>query len=964
MTGDGKLRRFDFAHRVSSTLSAAVALGGILIILGWILDIPHLVRIHPQFPSTPPVAALALTLGSCSLLLLNLAPSRRREYWRRGLAVAALIFAIVGTAENFSGRALIGEQHLQISWPEVTGLPGKPGPQIPSPGTTANLLLISLAVLALKRRPVLAQAALFTVLPLSFISVLRLILQGFGYDPVFWQSLTGMALPTSLASFAICTAGLLSRSEAGMVGAALGGSRSAALFRRMLAFVFLIPLLLILTTVLTQVANTRALLIGAVLLEALIIASFVAFSWITSEALRRKDEEREAIYRNLLKAQKNSDRAQRAARLGNWEWNLRSNELRWSDEIYRLFGVSRATFGATYEAFLGFVHPDDRDRVREAVTRALREHYPYELEHRIILKDGTERILHEEGEILLGDDLRPTFMIGTVQDVTESRKVERELRESEQKLRVVLDTLPIGVWVTNSNGQIIISNEASRKIRGAARFVGAGQSREHKGWWADTGRPIEPDEWAAIRAISRGESTLNELIEIQTPDGTRKTVLNSAVPLRDSAGKIAGAVVLNEDVTEDIRAERYQRTLAAIGDQLVRELDPDAMATQAAQILARELSDCAIIFLRSEKNRIRIQALACRSPSAQQACDLALRGREEQLVALLDVRGVLHRGDAQIVGHVSESQIRDVAGEFSRDISPSIGTFAVVPLLARGKILGAIALTRGEPSKRFARTEIPAIENLARAIALAIDNVTLYRDSRDAVRLREDILGIVSHDLKNPMTSMLMSGKLILRNLDQLDRQRIEKLGHSIEGAATHALNIIRDLLDFTQIQAGAFHVSASPYELTKVLQQLQEIFEPQAHAKSIRLQFETPDGKLSGIGDPAKLAQALSNVIGNAVKFTPPGGSVTVRAAYADQHIRVEVLDTGPGIPPDVLPVIFFRYTTGRAKSHEGLGLGLFIAKGIIQAHGGRIWAESLPGKGSRFVILLPGAAEARKTA
>ena len=138
-------------------------------------------------------------------------------------------------------------------------------------------------------------------------------------------------------------------------------------------------------------------------------------------------------------------------------------------------------------------------------------------------------------------------------------RAEEGLRQSEQLLRTVMETLPVGVWVADKNGKIVMGNPAGREVWGGARYVGVEQYGEYKGWWADSGKPIAPDEWALARAIVKGETSLNEVINIESFDGKRKTILNSAVPLRDSANRIIGVIAINHDVTDWRRAEEALR---------------------------------------------------------------------------------------------------------------------------------------------------------------------------------------------------------------------------------------------------------------------------------------------------------------------------------------------------------------------------------------------------------------------
>ena len=156
---------------------------------------------------------------------------------------------------------------------------------------------------------------------------------------------------------------------------------------------------------------------------------------VANESLLAEIEERKATVRALRKVRDSLAEAQRIAHLGNWDWDIVNDKLYWSDEIYRIFGLNPQEFGATYEAFMRSVHPDNREHVQQAVDRALREREPYSIDHRIVLPDGTERMVHEQGEVTFDEDGKPVRMMGTVQDITERKKAEEELRVSQEELR-------------------------------------------------------------------------------------------------------------------------------------------------------------------------------------------------------------------------------------------------------------------------------------------------------------------------------------------------------------------------------------------------------------------------------------------------------------------------------------------------------------------------------------------------
>ena len=156
---------------------------------------------------------------------------------------------------------------------------------------------------------------------------------------------------------------------------------------------------------------------------------------VANESLLAEIEERKATVRALRKVRDSLAEAQRIAHLGNWDWDIVNDKLYWSDEIYRIFGLNPQEFGATYEAFMRSVHPDNREDVEQAVGRALQEREPYSIDHRIVLPDGAERMVHEQGEVTFDEDGKPARMMGTVQDITERKRAEEELRVSQEELR-------------------------------------------------------------------------------------------------------------------------------------------------------------------------------------------------------------------------------------------------------------------------------------------------------------------------------------------------------------------------------------------------------------------------------------------------------------------------------------------------------------------------------------------------
>jgi two-component system, chemotaxis family, sensor kinase Cph1 len=257
-------------------------------------------------------------------------------------------------------------------------------------------------------------------------------------------------------------------------------------------------------------------------------------------------------------------------------------------------------------------------------------------------------------------------------------------------------------------------------------------------------------------------------------------------------------------------------------------------------------------------------------------------------------------------------------------------------------------------------SDLDAALDLRRS-AIELDLERQVLREQHAVRARDDLVAVVSHDLKNPLHVIQMQAALLPRLAGEGDDESSRRLHASserIRRATDHMNTLIHDLLDLAKIEAGRFAVQCRPEDIADMIAESLIILRPLAEAKR-----QTIEQQLSAttrvLADRERFFQVLSNLIGNAIKFTPGGGRITVRTEPHDGRLSVEVADTGPGIPADQLEHVFNRYWQAQRTKREGSGLGLYIAKGIVEAHGGRIWVDSAPGLGALFKFTLRLAPE-----
>jgi signal transduction histidine kinase len=274
----------------------------------------------------------------------------------------------------------------------------------------------------------------------------------------------------------------------------------------------------------------------------------------------------------------------------------------------------------------------------------------------------------------------------------------------------------------------------------------------------------------------------------------------------------------------------------------------------------------------------------------------------------------------------------------------------IVPFAARGRTLGAITFVLTGPGRRYGPADLGMAVELGRRAGLAVDNACAWEEAQRAIRARDEVLAVVSHDLKNPLEAVLLSASLLLRSPES---PRVRRYAEALQRSAGRMDRLIRELLDVSRMDAGRFRVEPRPERLDDVVEDALIVLAPLAAEKEIRLSAEGGPLGAEIPCDRERVAQVLSNLVGNAIAFAPRGATVAVRLALREREAEVAVVDDGPGISADDLPHVFDRYW--KSQSRRGTGLGLAIARGIVDAHGGRIWVESRVGEGSTFTFTLP---------
>lgn len=413
--------------------------------------------------------------------------------------------------------------------------------------------------------------------------------------------------------------------------------------------------------------------------------------------------------------------------------------------------------------------------------------------------------------------------------------------------------------------------------------------------------------------------------------------------------------VVLRDVTERRQAERNQQLLSEAGARLSKSLEYDETLRVVVELAVPTLADCALLDILDDRRDDQAPLYRLASTHADPYCQQILQEYERPRGLAVStpsrVMDVIRGRRPSVASEVPPARAEADLGL----VAPGLGvrSYMIVPLIAREHVLGALTLL-STSGRRYGDADLALAQELALRAAFAIDNARLYRIAQNANRIRDEVLGAVSHDLRTPLSVIAMCTRVLLESPPHDEAVRRDMLS-TIDQSADWMMRLIRDLLDVSSMEAGRLSIDKRPEDVAPIVERAVQMFARASAERSVPIYEDVPPGLPPVLGDAARLLQVLANLVGNAVKFTQRG-RITVSAEADGDYVVISVTDTGPGIPREHLPHIFDRYWHARRESRiQGSGLGLAIAKGIVEAHGGRIGVESDVGLGTRFSFTVP---------
>ena len=637
-----------------------------------------------------------------------------------------------------------------------------------------------------------------------------------------------------------------------------------------------------------------------------VICSFIDIS------KRRKAEEL------LQKSQANLNAAQHIAHVGSWEWDIASNTISYSDEFYRIFGINPENIDNNANSLLQFIHPKDKAlyirNLRNGVLKGDNRPFGY----RIIRHDGEVRHLFASGHFILNEQKKPVKGIGIIQDITQQKKTEDELRESNSYLENLINyaNAPIIVW--DPLFCITRFNHAFERLTGLAEKDVLGKTLEIL-------FPVKLKEKSMnlIRKTLSGERWETVEIQIQHTDLSVKTVLWNSATLFDADGKTPVATIAQgQDITERKQVEEALRQsefkfreMADLLPQIVFETDINGNLTfvnnQAFKILGYP-EDYPIVGLST----------------------LNFYTPESRIKAIENIR---KKVSGQLETESNEyTMVRKDGSTFPALVYSNVELNEQRAVGLRGIVVDITEQKKSEALLLKAKLE-----------------------AESASQAKSMFLANMSHEIRTPLNSIIGFSQLMNRDksLTLIQKEYL----NSIVRAGEHLVTLINDILELSKVEAGYAVLNPVNIDLPDFLRGIQLIFKERVRSKHLQFKFETSDSLPRHIDvDESKLRQILINLIGNAVKFTDKG--VIAIRAHAEKNgmdnklLIIEIQDTGPGIPDHELGNLFkhFVQTSSGIKKGSGTGLGLALSRELAQLMGGTITVESEFGKGSLFTFRL----------
>jgi PAS domain S-box-containing protein len=632
-------------------------------------------------------------------------------------------------------------------------------------------------------------------------------------------------------------------------------------------------------------------------------------------------------------------------------------------QIELMFGYTPAELAVlTNGSLFGLLHPDDVPTVRDLIARldTAPGEEVLEIQYRFRHRDGGWRWVSGRARALTRDaDGGIRQLIGTATNITAYKRTEEALQRALLRSEYAEAAARGFVYEWD-----MVSDTVERSA-GLTQLLGyrPGELPPTRDSWSAL---IHPEDLEPSRTRGRAERLMNDSYSteyrVRHRNGHYLHVWDRGIIVRDAEGTSVRCIGSTVDITERKRAAAASAVLDAVSRALSdAALDEAAIPGSVAHLIVPDFADWCAVHLVGADGEISYASGACASPTrAALVRELQQTYHADPAWTQSEIAAALRTRQPVLLPSVPDTWVESVAAEerhrtLLRELAPR--SFISIPLVARGQLLGTLTWVSSDATRRYDEADRDVAQEIARRLALALDNAQLYRQAQEAVRERDMLFTIATHDLRNALTGLLGQAQLLDRRAEQDGlSERNQRSVQVIAEQAKRLNQMITALMDLTRLHEGRLALKIAPLDLCALVEQIVATLQPSPSGH--RLSLARPAAPLMVAGDPVRLEQVVQNLLSNAIKYTPAGGAVRVQLELDSAFASLSVSDQGIGIPVDSIPHLFdcfYRAPNAAEQAGSSMGIGLYVVKEIVTLHGGTISVESTEGSGSRFTVLLP---------
>ncbi len=628
---------------------------------------------------------------------------------------------------------------------------------------------------------------------------------------------------------------------------------------------------------------------------------------------------------------------------GFWDWNLQKDQLFLSAQYYEILGYRNGEIKSDVQSWQNRIHEDDRDFVLEALHAHLEDKTKqYKCEYRVKTKKGDWKWILDRGKVAVRDENNnPLRVAGTISDVDERKKTEKELKESEAKFVSMAENLPVMIWLTDRK---IKPKYVNRK---AIDFIG--EDNLDKGMLDF----VHSDDLEFLKynlgQTIRRRQTNNCEIRLKDTTGEFRWILANLVP-RMMGKEFKGVLGVGLDITERKEIE-------------TRLMESETQFNEITSVIGDG------IFMMDSEGKLQFA-----NPEFTN-----LLGYKESEIEGEDIHNILHNHKEP---QDSNCPLKNVfsAGNTVRVTEDYFITkydqllpvsYVVSPIKRNNTIVGCVVafhditerLNSQEEMKRFVEElqfNKELMEENAMEFARLNEKLTESEAQlKETNNSKDKFFSIISHDLRSPFTSIIGFAEVMLEDIDSLSKDEIKEFTGNIYKSSKNIQNLLENLLQWSRVQTGRIEFNPIKFDLSNLVNDVVALYQVNAARKKISLTNDL-EKNYSIIADKFMIDTVMRNLVSNSIKFTPQGGEIKICINEEPQEslLQISVADNGVGMKDEILSKLFKideHVTTKGTEKEKGTGLGLILCKEFIEKHNGKIWAESTLGEGSKFKFTIP---------